>query len=145
MRTQSAYRVLLSVKDRSVTIESVTHVEKVLPPSAPVEGAEQQYGTWFSLDDANGRPLYRRLLDNFLAEGVEVFTGEQREFERVHVPGLPRTLSILVPDLPGAETFALHTSAPPKGGRHTPARPIFAVNTRQLVELAGKGGPAHGR
>ncbi len=115
VQAKSAFRVTLSVKDRSFQIESVARVQKVAPPSAPVEGAEEQYGTWFALEDSSGRMLYRRLMDNFLVEGIEVFTGEKREFDRVQAPGVTRVLSLLVPDIAGAVSLAVHASDTEKG------------------------------
>jgi hypothetical protein len=144
MQSQSAFRVMLSVKDRSFQIESVTRVQKVVPPSAPVEGTEEQYGTWFAVEDAKGRMIYRRLMDNFLVEGVEVFTGDKREFQRVRAPGTQRILSLLVPEIPGADVLSVHASDVEKG-RASAAKPVFKVNMRQLAELAAKGGSTHGR
>ncbi len=144
VQPQSALRVTLSVKDRTFQIESVTRVRKVAPPSAPVEGAEQQYGTWFTVEDGNGRILYRRLMDNFLVEGIEVFTGDKREFDRVQAPGVTRVLSLLVPDIPGAATLAVHASDTEKGRAYA-AKPVFKAELRQLAEMAAKGGQSHGR
>ena len=145
MQLKTALRVMISVKERSFQIESVARVETVLPPSLVERGQEQaeRYGTWFAVENAQGYPLYRRLLDNFLVEGTEVFTGEAREFHRVHTPAVRRAISIIVPEIPDG-VLAIHASEVNKAGHGTPAKPIFRINMRELAELAAKGGTQHG-
>ncbi len=147
MQARNALRVMISIKERLFRIESVTRVETVLPPSVPIERGQEKaegHGSWFGVEDAQGVPVYRRLLDNSLAEGTEVFTGEAREFRRVHTPGRQRTITIFVPEI-AEGMLAIHASETDKDGRPSTAKPMFRVNMRELAAQAEKGETHHGR
>ena len=65
---------------------------------------------------------------------------------RVRIPGLPQALSLLIPEIQGAETLVLYASeAPKRAGKAEPAKRVFQVNMRDVAALAAKGGTPHGR
>ena len=137
-----AFRITLSHRDGSFRLESAAHLEKVTPPSAPVEGAQQQAGSWIALEDAKGQMLYRRFIRDPLAP--QEAPGDEHEINRVRIPGQPQGLSLLVPDLQGTEAIVLYGSETDQKGRIQAAKPIFKVSLREVAALAGKGG-YHGR
>ena len=145
MEIRLAFRVTISHEQTSFKLDSAIRVEKVTPPSNTIEGAEHGVGAWFTLEGAGGRPLYRRAIDNPF-DGHEVFDGEEREMRRARIPGLPQGLSLLIPDIPGAETLTVYASQPPdRAGRVEPAKRVFQVRMRDVASLAAQGGSTHGR
>jgi hypothetical protein len=145
MPIHSAFRVTISYKERSFKLESAIRVTKVTPPSAAIEGAEYGAGAWFAIEGAGGRTLYRRAIPNPF-HGHEVDTGEERGMRRVRIPGLPQGLSLLIPEIEGAEVLAIYASeAPERGAKVEPAKRLFQVSMREVAALAAKGGPTHGR
>jgi hypothetical protein len=140
-----AFRVTISYREKAFKLESATRVQKVTPPSAALEGADYGAGAWFAIEGPKGRTLYRRGIDNPF-DGHEVFTGEKQEMRRVHIPGLPVGLSLLIPEIDGAETLAVYASEPPdREGKAGPAKRVFAVSMRDVAALAAKGGSTHER
>ena len=145
MAIRRAFRVIISHEQTSFRLDSAIRVEKVTPPSNAIEGAAPGAGAWFAVEGAGGRTLYRRAIDNPFS-GQEVFTDEEHEISRVRIPGLPQGLSLLVPEIPGAETLAVYASAPPdRAGRVEPARRVFQVSMRDVATMASKGRSTHGR
>jgi hypothetical protein len=137
-----AFRITLSHREGSFRLDSATHLEKVTPASAPVEGAQEQAGWWIALEDAKGRMLYRRFIKDPL-EPQEA-PGDEHEIRRVRIPGLPQGISLLVPDLPETEAIVLYGSETDPKGRTYAAKPVFKMSLREVAALAGKGGD-HGR
>ena len=145
MAIHSAFRVTISYKERSFKLESAMRVTKMTPPSVATEAAEYAAGAWFAIEGAGGRTLYRRAIANPF-EGHEVYTGEERGMRRVHIPDLPQVLSLLIPEIQGAEILALYASeVPERTGKIEPAKRIFQVSMKEVAALAAKGGPTHGR
>jgi hypothetical protein len=139
-----AFRVTISHREKAFKLETATRVQKVSSPSAALEGADYA-GAWFAIEGPGGRTLYRRGIDNPF-DGHEVFTGEKQEMRRVHVPGLPAGLSLLIPEIDGAETLAVYASEPPdREGKAGAAKRVFAVSMRDVAALAAKGGSTHER
>jgi hypothetical protein len=145
MAVPRAFRVTISYKEGSFKLESAIRVTKVTPPSAAIEGADYGAGAWFAIEGAAGRTLYRRAIPNPF-DGHEVYTGEERGMRRVRIPGLPQVLSLLIPEIQGAETLALYASKPPeRRGKVEPAERVFQVRMQDVAALAAKGGSIHGR
>jgi hypothetical protein len=145
MATHSAFRVIISYRDGSFKLESAIRVTKATPPSAAIEGAEYGAGAWFAVEGADGRMLYRRTIANPF-DGHEVYTGEERGMRRVRIPSLPQGLSLLIPELEGAENLAVYASeAPRRAGKLEPAKRLFQVSMHDVAALAAKGGSIHGR
>jgi hypothetical protein len=137
-----AFRLTLTYREGSFRLNAAAHLEKLTPPSAPFEGAEQQAGSWIAIEDSQGRMLYRRFIDD--PRGPHEVIGEKDEISRLKIPGLERGLSLIVPDLQGAETFAVYGSETDSNGRTHAAKPIFRVSVQEVAALAAKGG-THGR
>ena len=145
MAVQRAFRVTLSYSERSFKVDSAARIEKIAPASEAIEGAERQSGSWFALEDAKGRTLYRRHVVDPRREQREVFTGEEREMRRTRVAAPSGILPILVPDMEGAEALVLYASDTDEAGTEAPARPVFKVSMRDIAVMAAKQGGGHGR
>ena len=76
--------------------------------------------------------------------GQHEVIGEKDEISRVKIPGQERGLSLIIPDLQGAETFVVYGSETDSKGRTHAAKPIFKVSVQEVAALAAKGG-THGR
>jgi|SRR5215471_12200569 len=142
MALARAFRLTLTYLEGSFRLDAAAHLEKLTPGSAPLEGAGQQAGSWIAIEDSQGRMLYRRFLDD--PRGGHEIVGEKDQISRVRIKGLERGLSLLIPDLQGAETIVVYGSEIDSKGRTQPAKPIFKVTVQEVVALAAKGG-THGR
>jgi hypothetical protein len=138
MALARAFRLVLRYREGSFRLDAAAHLEKLTPASAPLEGAGQQAGSWIAIEDSQGRMLYRRFIDD--PRGPHEVIGEKDEIVRVKIPGLERGLSLIVPDLQGAETFVVYGSETDSTGRTHAATPIFKVTIQEVAALAAKGG-----
>jgi hypothetical protein len=139
-----SYRVKFSFKGRDVRLESAVKLEMLAPPSLHLEGAEKESGSWFVIEDANGRPLYRRHMGNPFSGEREVL-GADREFGRVKVPATEGTIVLLIPDLPGAQALAIHASETEGERAHQAAARVATVSLQEVAALAARQGGEHGR
>ena len=139
MMRSRAFRITLAYTEGSFALQSATHLDKVVGGSASLDALPQAAGSWIAVEDARGRTLYRRVIENPFG-AREVFTGEEREFRRV--PGAPPSvLLFLIPDLPDAERVVLYVSDP----EDAPARLVFTVLVRDVAARATHPGGSHGR
>jgi hypothetical protein len=142
MALARAFRLTLTYREGSFRLDAAAHLEKLTPASAPFEGAGQQAGSWIAIENSQGRMLYRRFIDD--PRGQHEVIGEKDEISRVKIPGQERGLSLIVPDLQGAETFVVYGSETDSKGRTHAAKPIFKVSVQEVAALTAKGG-THGR
>ena len=138
MAMRRAFRITLSYAGTSFTLLSAARIEKVVPASAPIDTRQREAGSWFAVEDAQHRALYRRAVENPFG-AREVFAGEVRDFRRVRVPPSD-TLVVLVPELAHADRIVLYASDP----EGAPARPVFTVSIGDVAALAAKPGGRHG-
>jgi hypothetical protein len=144
-----AFRIILSFDGDEFKLDSATRIEKVVPASAPPgeAGDQAEAGSWFTVEDKEGRTLYRRLLNN-LFEDSETDADDQRGLRRVGKAASAGTLSLLVPDLPGAHTFSIHSSHSAGKRAFGAARRLMKLELREMAALAAgtsNQGGDHGR
>jgi hypothetical protein len=119
---RSSVRLLFGYEGREVQLLRKQWLDMVAPASDPIpkEGQEREAraGFWVDLLDSEGRVLYRQVLgENPIAFAVSVYTGDEaRPFEMQKLAEPRGEFIILVPDLPAAETVALHGSPPEEEG-----------------------------
>lgn len=104
-----ALRLTFQYDGPNVKLISSQSVEMKLPPSHPLTGQEGQSGFWFTLSDAQGKPVYRRVLQNPIRYDREVFSNDPKQpsIQRVKVDEPKGTFVVLVPELAGARTLQL--------------------------------------
>jgi hypothetical protein len=104
-----ALRLTFEYEGSSVKLVSAQSVDMILPPSHPLETTEAQTGFWFTLADNQGKPVYRRTVQNPIRYDREVFSNDPAHpsIQRVPVAQPKGTFVMLVPDVPEARTVQL--------------------------------------
>jgi hypothetical protein len=105
---QRALRLTFEYAGSEVRLVSRQRVAMLVPPPDPAGAEEEQAGFWYEVQDAQGRPIYRRRAPNPVRTDVEVFSPDPNEpFTHVEMPEPRGVFTLLVPDLEGARTLAL--------------------------------------
>ncbi|OUL72726.1 hypothetical protein [Paraburkholderia hospita] len=150
---QWAYRITLSYEGKTVKLEAVTRLEMIALPSIHTEGAEKESGSWVTLEDRQGRALYRRPMGNPFGGTREMLGGVGREFSQVKVASTKGTIELLLPDIPGAASAVIYASETEGVHALGPAQPVAKVSMERVAALAerqarrraGKEGENDGR
>jgi hypothetical protein len=135
-----ALRLTFEYEGSSVKLVSTQRVDMILPPSHPLETKEEQSGFWFTLSDAQGKPVYRRAMSNPIRYDREVFSSDPAHpsIQRVPVEKPKGTFVMLVPDVSNARTVQLfsHPLEPAAAARGLPARELakFTITQEQIQE-----------
>lgn len=133
-----ALRLMFSYEGRDVRLVSRQSVEMVTPPSDPIRVQEGQAGFWYELRDAEGRTLYRRVIQNPIKFAVEVRSDDPKRPLMWQKVSEPRgSFVLLMPDLKQAYTLVLFGSPPEPEAAAEPAKEIARFNLTQVPE--GKG------
>lgn len=108
---QPAVRLMFTYEGDQVTLIDRQRVEKVLPPSDPLDEKLDASGFWYEVQNDRGTPLYRLVRANPIATSVEIRTGDfDRPFERRDVEKPNGTFFVLVPELPDGQEVVLFSS-----------------------------------
>jgi hypothetical protein len=134
-----AYRITLSYHEKDVTLQSATRIEMIVPPSIHFEGSEKEAGAWFTVDDARGRPLYRRPMGNPFG-GVRTMLGGEREFTHVEHSQAEGLIELLAPDLPAAASLTIHASEMENSRAKSPAAAVKQIRWKDITGLAERKG-----
>jgi hypothetical protein len=102
-----------------IRLVSEQHVRMIVPPSQPLEQADELGGFHVLLRDKLDRPVYRFTRTSPIRHDAEVFSkpGTQRSIERTPVDRPKGAFVVLVPDVPGAKTLEL-VGHPPRTEAH---------------------------
>lgn len=102
-------RVTFGYDDSKLEIARVQRVAMLAPAAATAPPQENQQGYWLEIRDGNGALLYHRPIHDPMRRDVEFFGEAPGDPMRRH-PATTRhgEFEVLVPDLPGAQTFRLH-------------------------------------
>jgi hypothetical protein len=110
---------LLCAYDRTgaVRVVSRRRIQKVVPPSEPLDPTRRQAAFWLEVRDAQEQPQYVRAMRNPIPEYAEVPPppGGGR-FSNVPAAGREGAFALLVPDLPGGDHVSLLQRAPGRPG-----------------------------
>lgn len=105
-----AVRFLFKYDQSKVSLVSQQPLMMLVPPSDPLQGFEGLAGFWYELRDNTGRAIYRRVVHNPIQHHVEVHE-EGAASPRRRLVDIPSgVFTIVVPDLPEAQTLALCSS-----------------------------------
>jgi hypothetical protein len=109
--SNQAVRVTLSYQGKELRLVSRKVLSMRTPPSAPLEISEKQAGFWFQIEDANGHPLYRRVMQNPIQFDTETPSDDpERPLKRVPLREPRGTFYLLVPLLREARTVRIFSS-----------------------------------
>jgi hypothetical protein len=131
-------RLFFEYDQTGVRLVSVQRLEMIAPPPQAAVAPQNQRGSWLELHDGEGRPLYRRVIDNPLRHDLEVVVDDpRRPLQRVRAAEPGGAFFLVVPDLPLARTLVLTTEPPPQRtrARTRPAPlPPLQVNRFELTQ-----------
>jgi|SRR5579859_4480307 len=134
-------RLTFAYKDGIARLIRSERVEMKVPAAVTPPPQTGQSGFWFEVRDAAGNLLYHRPLHNPMRADVEVFSKEsERTMARVPADHPEGEFTLLVPDLPDADTFVFH-GAPQQIGanreslvamRSAPSQPLIRYSFAEL-------------
>lgn len=104
----SALRLTFSYSSGGVVLDGVQGLDVPTQPSDPVEHGPES-GFWVELLDANNGTLYRKVVENPIRFGEEVFSPEG-EIVRQQVGTIAGSFDLLVPQFAELASVALWTS-----------------------------------
>jgi hypothetical protein len=124
---QQALRITFAHQGGQIRMLGTERIDMVVPASIATPPQPDQTGYWFEVRDAGGRVLYHRPLHSPIRLDVEAFSPDvTQSIARVPVASREGRFTVLIPDIVGARTFALH-------GPPDPTRPD--ERAQQLVQL----------
>ena len=124
-----ALRLTFAYEGSTVRLVSSQTVDMILPPSHPLEAGKNETGFWFTLADAAGKPVYRRIIHNPMPLDREVFSqGPQQSVHRLEAPKPNGSFVVLVPDVPQARTLMLFSHPLELKSATGPAKELVRFN-----------------
>jgi hypothetical protein len=127
----SAMRGTFTYVGSAVQLVSMDRLEMVPPPSDPTPAQLRLTGFWYELRDAQGRTLYRRVIQNPM-QAAEVRTDDPRRPLARQAISQPRgSFILLMPDLPEGESLVLFSSPLEPEAIAAPAQEIARFDLRQ--------------
>lgn len=103
-----ALRLLFEYKGNEITLISQERVSMLPPPPHPLTPRQDERGFWLVLSDGDGRPLYRRVMDNPIREDLEVITDDDDQpLARLRVKTRSGRFFVVVPYIGAARSIAL--------------------------------------
>ena len=127
-----ALRLTFQYRGRGVRLIGSQRLVMVVPPPVTPPPARGQSGYWIELIDATGRVVYHRPLYRPIAVDAEVYAADGKQtIARVPVANPEGEFTVLVPDLPQADVFALHGPPDPESPAE-PARELLRVDVDAL-------------
>lgn len=122
-------RLTFVYEGSSVRLVSSQSVEMILPPSHPLEAQQNETGFWYTLADAAGKPMYRRIVHNPMRLDREVFSQDAKQsVHRLDVAKPKGSFVVLVPDIAQARTLILFSHPLELKSVMAPARELVRFN-----------------
>jgi hypothetical protein len=139
-------RIAFAYDGAKLEISSVQRVA-MRAPAALMH--ECQAGYWLEVRDGDGRLLYQRPIHDPMRRDVESYGDAPGDALRRHPAAATKgEFEVLVPDLPGAQTFRLHGPKADTGLEFSPAAsrsgPLSAHSFDELHRLAGRAAGQEG-
>ena len=127
-----ALRLTFDYRGSALRLTDSRRVEMVAPPVVAPPPKPGQSGYWIQVTDAAGRIVYHRSLHNPIAVDTEAYAPDRTQtITRVPLPTREGQFTVLFPDLPAAQAFALHGPADP-GAPSTPAQELLRLDVETL-------------
>lgn len=107
-RQQRALRLVFEQRGTEMKLVSSQRLNMVVPPPQALLVKRDTRGSWLELRDREGRPVYRRTIDNPY-QGVEVVAdGPKDSLRRIEDDKATRAFFVIVPDIAEARNFVVH-------------------------------------
>lgn len=133
-RQQRALRLIFEQRGDELKLVSTQRLNMVVPPPQALVPKRDTRGSWFELRDREGRPVYRRAIDN-PQQGMEVVAdGPGDALRRIDNDDGVRAFFVIVPDIAGARRFVVH--AEPRRESHDDATKIAATAATREFDLS---------
>jgi hypothetical protein len=127
-----ALRLTFAYRDSDLRLVGSQRVEMMVPPAVTAPPAKGQSGYWLQVTDALGRIVYHRHLHQPIAVDAEVYAPvEKQAITRIPLAKSEGQFSVLMPDLPQAQSFALHGPPDPRVPT-APARELIRLDVDAL-------------
>lgn len=124
-------RLTFAYDEKSIRLVRSQRVEMIAPPSVTPPPEKGQAGYWFEVRNAKGELLHHRPLHDPVRDDLEVFSDDPAQsITRVPNPNTSGEFTVLVPDLPGADSFGLF--GPPRGSRFASTGQLLRLSFNQL-------------
>lgn len=127
-------RLTFSYEGSDVRLVSRQSIEMLSPPSDAIQVQEGQAGFWYELRDAEGRTLYRRVIQNPIKFAFEVRSDPERPLAWQKVSEPRGYFTLLMPELEQAKTLVLFSSPLEPEGVPVPAKELTRFNLEQVPE-----------
>jgi hypothetical protein len=125
-------RVTIAYDGERLSVQSVQRVAMITPPAVTPPPREGAAGFWFEVRDANGQLLFHRVLHDPMPQDLESFSEDGQTITRHPRPRERGTFEVLVPDVPGAQSFALWGAVTPPGLAPARSRPLVTTSFDDL-------------
>lgn len=130
-RQQRALRLIFEQRGGELKLVSTQRLNMVVPPPQALMPKRDTRGSWFELRDREGRPVYRRTIDN-PQQGLEVVAdGPGDALRRIDNDKNVRAFFVIVPDIDGARKLVMHAE-PRRAGRDDAAKTVATAATREF-------------
>ncbi len=99
--------------DRDIELVSWNRLNKISPPSDPIENYQDESGWWVILSDEKGNVVYRQIIHNPIRIEKELFSDRNEGGVSWEIPDAAEQrgeFSVLVPDIPVATHLSLYGS-----------------------------------
>lgn len=133
-----ARKLLVEHDGQSFRVISDRKVDMAPPSSDPIANYQAEQGYWYSVSDAQGRVLYRRVLAASQFQGIEVFTNNPAEhLYRLDAQKWPILLSLVIPDLALGVRLDLFGPSPGGGDKGHPSQVLASLNLNNNTDIKG--------
>ena len=141
-----ALRLTFAYRDTQITLMGSERVAMIVPATSDAPPEAGQTGYWFTVRDAAGNVVYHRPLHDPAKADVEAFSSDPGQpIVRVPLARSEGRFTVLMPDIPEAQSFELHGPADPRRPGEQGARqcPKSSNSDRGLSEAVPmlNGGP----
>jgi hypothetical protein len=131
-------RVTFAYRGRDISLLASRRVAMIAPPPVTAAPLPGQSGYWFELRGAAGELLYHRALSNPICSDIEAFSDDSRQtMTRIPIAAPQGQFEVLVPDLPGAQTFLLFGTPDGAPAESAPSRELFRADVDELRKPRG--------
>jgi hypothetical protein len=108
-----AIRLTFSYKGNNISLITQQNIEKMLPSSLEPDYDKNLILFWYEITDSRKNILHRQIIDNPIKADMEIFSLDPRDSivrqKRTDIRG---AFSLVIPDIPEADSFDLFKGAP---------------------------------
>ena len=114
-RLDRALRLIFHRDGSTVKLASVQRLKMTPPPPQALVPTRPSRGSWFELRDGNDTAVYRRVIQDPLADLEVVMDDPAQSLRRVSFDGQKGAFFLIVPDIAGVRRLALLSESQTRG------------------------------